>query len=169
MNRELNELLEIVRKAKGRDGLMMDRPLGWWENLCRAALAGEEAAKALAEERQYRDGHLPSCNGMDFEQGRCGCGYLDGTAYRELYESRAALANENAKLKAALAGEWRPIATAPRTGEHERVLIWDGQSVRAAYTPDPDDDDGRWLCEDGYFRSPTHWQPLPQPPKNEKE
>ncbi len=41
MNRELNELLEIVRKAEGRDGLMMDRPLGWWENLCRAALAGE--------------------------------------------------------------------------------------------------------------------------------
>lgn len=44
----------------------------------------DEARAALAVERQHRDGHLPSCAGIDREEGRCGCGYLDGTAYRDM-------------------------------------------------------------------------------------
>jgi hypothetical protein len=46
----------------------------------------DDLRAVLAIERQHRDGHLPDCAGMDLEQGRCGCGYLDGTAYRSLVE-----------------------------------------------------------------------------------
>ena len=43
-------------------------------------------AERIAELWQYRHGHMPDCAGMDFAQNRCGCGYLDGTAYRDLLD-----------------------------------------------------------------------------------
>lgn len=54
----------------------------------------------LAQERQHRNGHLPDCAGMDFENMRCGCGYLDGTAYRELTAERDALTERVKALEA---------------------------------------------------------------------
>lgn len=53
----------------------------------------ERLRAELAVERQCRNGHLPDCAGIDLEQMRCGCGYLDGTAYRSL-------ADEIERLKA---------------------------------------------------------------------
>lgn len=65
-----------------------------------AALEAErdEAQAGLAAAFQYRTGHLPTCGGMDFEQMRCGCGYLDGTAYRDLVAERDALRTEVGRL-----------------------------------------------------------------------
>ena len=36
---------------------------------------------------QFRNGHLPDCAGYDLNEMRCGCGYLEGTAYRDLLTS----------------------------------------------------------------------------------
>lgn len=47
--------------------------------------------KERDEMTQWRTGHLPSCADIDNENMRCGCGYLDGTAYRELRDANAAL------------------------------------------------------------------------------
>lgn len=40
--------------------------------------------KLLENEQQWHDGHRPDCAGINEAEGRCGCGYLQGTAYRAL-------------------------------------------------------------------------------------
>lgn len=77
--------------------------------------------------------------------------------------------------------QWQPISTAPRDGGAILLFIPDGYSMcgltdgivighwcedeRSGGDPDAD-----WyqLEQDGGFQldiSPTHWQPLPEPPK----
>jgi hypothetical protein len=51
-----------------------------------AALVAERDALA-----QYHGGHLPTCGGMDTANRTCGCGYLDGEAYRSVIDENAAL------------------------------------------------------------------------------
>jgi DNA invertase Pin-like site-specific DNA recombinase len=48
-----------------------------------------ELKQQLALEKQHRNGHLPSCKGVDPDKHQCDCGYLDGYAYRKLYEQLA--------------------------------------------------------------------------------
>ena len=68
-------------------------------------------------------------------------------------------------------GQWQPIETAPKDGT--KVDMW-----RVHYrTPDVFWSNGEdWWCVDGKFMQsdpvplgtspePTHWQPLPEPPK----
>ena len=77
--------------------------------------------------------------------------------------------------------EWQPIKTAPKDGRS--VLVWDPSMEdgnRSHIFNTPAHDDRRYAI--GYFRGhgerptewgnrnndacyPTHWQPLPEPPK----
>ena len=62
---------------------------------------------------------------------------------------------------------WKPIKTAPSFGT---VMLWDGAMVFEGIFLE---DYGNWYAigampMDGYTDlpvSPTHWQPLPEPPK----
>jgi hypothetical protein len=73
---------------------------------------------------------------------------------------------------------WQPIETAPnhedeRTRYGPTILVWDGNCVSPAkrdkqgYFCDLEsvDRDGEW---NDFFPQPTHWMPLPLPPKNAK-
>ena len=56
--------------------------------------------------------------------------------------------------------EWQLRETAPKDGSE--VLVWDhGVITQAAY------EQGGWFSIDGGLVYPTHWMPLPEPPKNE--
>lgn len=85
------------------DGSMQGEPLVLKvTELVAAALREVQALRQqvqdVIEERdklaQFHGGHLPECAGMDMEQMRCGCGYLDGTAYRELVAQVQTLTEE---------------------------------------------------------------------------
>lgn len=83
----------------------------------REVQALRQQVKDVIEERdklaQFHGGHLPECAGMDMEQMRCGCGYFDGTAYRELVAQVQTLTEERDRLAKGLVslveetGEWR--------------------------------------------------------------
>lgn len=83
------------------------------DQLAAQAAEIERLRAELAVERQCRNGHLPDCAGIDFEQMRCGCGYLDGTAYRSL-------ADEIERLKAECIRE-HARAFAPFCEQSERA------------------------------------------------
>ncbi len=66
---------------------------------------------------------------------------------------------------------WRPIATAPKgpsillccAGTY--VPIYCGQ-FRSGRMGEPQQDQRAWRCDSsGKFANPTHWMPLPEPPK----
>lgn len=65
-------------------------------------------------------------------------------------------------------GEWRPISTAPKDGD---ILVYaDGEQFVAFWGTAIEDGSGAWVFARGInvafiVRSPTHWQPLPAPPK----
>lgn len=60
--------------------------------------------------------------------------------------------------------EWQPIETAPKDGS--KVLILELDSVHdAVYLSRKD----IWVSPDGaYGYDPTHWMPMPDPPKKTK-
>lgn len=58
--------------------------------------------------------------------------------------------------------KWRPIETAPRDGED--VLVWTGGGIERAFWTS-----GGWHDTLAYgVLSPSHWMPLPSPPKPPK-
>ncbi len=74
--------------------------------------------------------------------------------------------------------EWRPIETAPRDGRW--ILLYHsfkdiGGHIFAGYYGEHwEDDPAGGVMLEGWFQTgalmkPTHWQPLPAPPKVEKE
>jgi hypothetical protein len=62
---------------------------------------------------------------------------------------------------------WRPIETAPMDGTE--ILGWCGDYVDICYMVDHYSYGEVWRtakCEDfGGYETPTHWMPLPDPPK----
>lgn len=54
---------------------------------------------------------------------------------------------------------WKPIESAPSDGEN--VLIYGGRHVEPTIAPA----DGNWWRATGGLAAPTHWMPLPAPPK----
>lgn len=96
---------------------------------------------------------------------------LGKSSYQEVVEEklRVELAEAHVKLEAAEARlssqGWQPIETAPKDGTP--VLVWDGSDAMVSYWSNVTglDGDGEWhtwaLCAE----QPTHWMPLPQPPK----
>ena len=63
--------------------------------------------------------------------------------------------------------EWQPIETAPKDGS--KVLLTDGDRTEIAHWWGKAQEGfwEVWTCEPFYedFKQPTHWMPLPQPPK----
>jgi len=78
-----------------------------------------------------------------------------------------------AELRRKQVAAWQPIDTAPKDGT--RVLLYaptrphDGaQQVGCFLPPAESGDKGCWWIADGRYQDwPTHWQPLPSPPKVE--
>lgn len=63
--------------------------------------------------------------------------------------------------------EWQPIDTAPHD-EESYILAWDEYGYNVVRFCGGDDTDTQWF--DGeFFISPTHWMPLPEPPKEMKD
>lgn len=82
-------------------------------------------------------------------------------------------------LEACDAAAWQPIETAPESPKMPRtwVLFWDGIEVCIGYV-EPDEGDGfgtQYVGQDGELiepclygssqNKPTHWRPLPEPPR----
>ena len=85
------------------------------------------------------------------------------------YDRDAELAEARAALTAAKAGGWLPIETAPKDGT--AVLVSEGRFCSCVEWNEEFD---WWAVDDnklGPFRlrgaAPTHWQPLPNPPKEQ--
>lgn len=75
---------------------------------------------------------------------------------------------ENARLREALelfeGREWQPIETAPRDGTDVLLLCGKSWCAVGRYAPI-----GCWIAEpshEPYSLYPTHWMPLPEPPKD---
>jgi len=71
--------------------------------------------------------------------------------------------------------DWQPISTAPDP-EDESFLITNGKIVSIACRLElQEDENGGWIVHeypDSYNMfviEPTHWMPLPEPPKQEGE
>jgi hypothetical protein len=59
--------------------------------------------------------------------------------------------------------EWQPIETAPKN--EETIIVWDANVELALW----DSVQEEWISlESSFFLSPSHWMPLPEPPKQEK-
>ena len=93
---------------------------------------GKELESRLAELQQYRTGHLPSCGGSDPSNHECACGYLQGYAYRELYDKLADL-------------QWRLVEEA-KEGITYQCCTKKGK----AYMLGSKGPSGRWLSAFGY-------------------
>lgn len=67
------------------------------------------------------------------------------------------------------AKEWQPIETAPKTGRHLARMKDGAMSVIVWLSADHPDADGAGWYEHWQFDpvEPTHWMPLPQPPKEQ--
>lgn len=75
-------------------------------------------------------------------------------------EALKIIASQVAELEQA--GEWRDISTAPKDGTD--VLIFQA-GYEGVYLCWYDDSDGVWFDERDNSYAPTHWLPLPSPPK----
>lgn len=93
---------------------------------------------------------------------------------KELVECRETLANvagnnvllqyDIEDLKAQLKKfEWRPIETAPKDGTH--VMLFDNDAIKVGLWWEPYND---WGPRIALIKNPTHWIPLPTPPKEEE-
>jgi hypothetical protein len=56
--------------------------------------------------------------------------------------------------------EWQPIETAPRDGQRVLMLTAKHYVITGFFS------NGWWLSHPGVYQiHPTHWMPLPEPPK----
>lgn len=81
----------------------------------------------------------------------------------ELTELERAKMAEAGRQSIACTNGWRPIETAPKTGD---MLLWDGFIHIGKYCEEYD-------CFYAYDIAPplcypTHWKPLPKPPQGQK-
>jgi hypothetical protein len=60
--------------------------------------------------------------------------------------------------------DWQPIETAPR-GEDNEFLGFDGRGVDRTWEGWTEDDAPVYVRQDWVRWHPTHWMPLPAPPK----
>jgi hypothetical protein len=72
-----------------------------------------EARADNAAMAQYHGGHLPTCGGMDEVERCCECGYLQGEAYRALYD----------ELREARALLWEIHDSVPASHDDEDQMV----------------------------------------------
>jgi hypothetical protein len=60
--------------------------------------------------------------------------------------------------------DWQPIETAPKDGTN--LLVTDGKITALGWHDEFDAPEDPWC---GYIKRPTHWMPLPPPPKKGDE
>jgi hypothetical protein len=63
--------------------------------------------------------------------------------------------------------EWQPIETAPKDGLTDILMFQNGGIYMATWCPLGPSQKPRfgWVSNTGYQLEPTHWMPLPEPPK----
>ena len=90
---------------------------------------------------------------------RIGDRRLEGWNEHPLYTAEAILA----AVREAMEPKWLPIESAPHS-EHHPILVWNGVEVTGAAPWE-----GGWAdwMHDWMDPRPTHWQPLPTPPRGE--
>jgi len=60
--------------------------------------------------------------------------------------------------------EWQDISTAPKDGTN--LLVTDGETTALGWHDEFDEPEEPWC---GWIKWPTHWMPLPAPPKKGDE
>jgi hypothetical protein len=66
--------------------------------------------------------------------------------------------------------EWQPIETAPKTTRIQDALLLCCIGFNRIQTDHwPMIQKSKWTTMDGTFHEPTHWMPLPEPPKLPKK
>jgi hypothetical protein len=64
--------------------------------------------------------------------------------------------------------EWQAIETAPKDGTDILVCMFGTAMVVVSFDGDVSEPSHPWLTLDGpsyHLEAPTHWMPLPEPPK----
>jgi hypothetical protein len=61
--------------------------------------------------------------------------------------------------------EWQPIETAPKDGQHIILALSEGWIGVGYYDDDPEFSSLGWVVFGSGQQQPTHWMPLPEPPK----
>lgn len=80
--------------------------------------------------------------------------------------SYGALVDILEKYEAAKGDGWQPIGSAPRDGQRLLFALEDGNITCGAFIYQ--EDGSAWWTDDNYeWIEPTHWRPLPQPPRSE--
>lgn len=99
--------------------------------------------RTLEEQLAHCDGKDCTCAAYGPSECACDADWTPAEVYR---------------LRAAARGQWQPIETAPSDGS--RILC----AARSVFIGRHVDDSALWLDDNGAFRDPSHWQPLPEPP-----
>ena len=114
----------------------------------------------------WQDEDLWSHNIVEWQKVRCtGCDCEGQSSCEGCEESETAVAFWNTR-----APQWQPIESAPKDTVTE-ILAWDGYDMRVTHWCFPyKGHPGAWYeSKDRYetlFWEPTHWAPLPAPPKH---
>ena len=59
---------------------------------------------------------------------------------------------------------WQPIKTAPKDGTE--IIVWMGRKdIRLGWYFAPSSNTRGWMDQNSKTIRPTHWMPLPEPPK----
>jgi len=102
-----------------------------------------------------------SADSVDLGDGEVGRIILSWEEYERLYAAMLAAAPQP---PVAMTG-WQPIETAPKDSKARLVYC---QENKCIFCVSYDARDGSWIYFGGggtMFHEPSHWMPLPQPPK----
>lgn len=89
-------------------------------------------------------------------------------AFAAARASRKRTREQGGERRPPMCEEWQPIETAPLDGTV--VLTFTpsrNPQIATMFWANPGTIQNKWCCEDGswYVKGPTHWMPLPDPPR----
>lgn len=106
----------LLSKLKER----LVEPCDALEELQRLRSRNEELRRRVAELEQWHNGHMPECAGSDPANGCCGCGYLQGQAYRDLRTKVQKLENGIAEHRQRVLSNYDE----PECSIRENLALW---------------------------------------------